>query len=339
MRYRFLGATGIKVSELCLGTMTFGREASEAESFRMLDRFYEVGGNFLDSADVYAGGASEVIVGKWLKTKPRDQLVVATKVRFGTGTGVNDVGLSRKHIMDNVHRSLRQLGTDYLDLYQVHAWDPKTPLVETMGVLNDLVHAGLVRYIGASNFRAWQLAEALLIARENHWAEFRCLQPQYNLLCRAPEYELFPWCERQGLGVIPWSPLRGGWLSGKYRRDMTAPPANTRVFEAEAKGWGESWKNTASERTWHIVETLLEVARETGKSSAQVALNWTLRRDVVSAPIIGARTFEQLEDNLMTVEWRLDPALAQKLDEASDTGVSYPYDAASERQQQAGREN
>ncbi|WP_067931867.1 aldo/keto reductase [Alicyclobacillus kakegawensis] len=337
MEYRLLGRTGLKVSELCLGAMTFGREASETESHRMLDRFVEAGGNFIDTANVYSRGISEEIVGRWLKGKDRSDFVIATKVRFAMGDGPNDIGLTRKHIMDAVEASLQRLGTDYIDLYQVHAWDPLTPIEETLSALNDLVHRGYVRYIGASNFRAWQLQKAIYTSRMHGWASFVSLQPQYNLLCRATEFELLPLAEAEGLGVIPWSPLRGGWLSGKFRRGMTEPPANTRIEQADKHGWGEAWSKYNNETTWKVIDTLLSVAREAEKSPAQVALNWLLSRKAVTAPIIGARTMEQLEDNLGASGWRLTPQQIEKLDEASHLPVSYPYDEGAEQQQRSGR--
>ena len=243
MNYRYLGKTGLKVSELCLGAMTFGREneATEEESFQMMDRFVAAGGNFIDTANVYSTGISEEIVGRWLKKQRRDDLVIATKVRFPMGTGPNDLGLSRKHILSSVEASLRRLQTDYIDLYQVHCWDEKTPLEETLSTLNDLVRKGVVRYVGASNFAGWQLQRAIDLSRENGWEVLVCLQPQYNLLCRSTEWELIPLCRREGLGVIPWSPLRGGWLSGKFKRGMTAPPEGSRIELAEKKDWGEKW--------------------------------------------------------------------------------------------------
>ena len=220
MNTRYLGKTGLKVSELCLGTMTFGRETDETTSYSILERFVEAGGNFIDTADVYSQGISEEIVGRWLPTKNRDDLVIATKVRFGMGDGPNDVGLSRKHILSGVEASLRRLGTDYIDLYQVHCWDKRTPLEETLSTLDGLVKSGKVRYIGVSNFTGWQLQKAIDLSLHNGWEPFVCLQPLYNLLDRQLELELLPICENEGLGIIPWSPLRGGWLTGKYRRDM-----------------------------------------------------------------------------------------------------------------------
>ncbi len=227
MLYRFLGTTGLKVSEVCLGTMTFGRETSSQESHQILDRFVDAGGTFIDTADVYSRGASEEIIGAWLKNQQRDDLVIATKVRFPMGEKPNDVGLSRKHILSAVDASLRRLRTDYIDLYQVHAWDGAAWLPETLGTLNSLVQSGKVRYIGASNFTGWQLQKAIDLSRQMGWEPFCCLQPQYNLLERAIEWEILPVCHQEGLGVIPWSPLRGGWLSGKFRRGMTAPPSGT----------------------------------------------------------------------------------------------------------------
>ncbi len=220
MEFRYMGRTGLKVSELCLGAMTFGREADEATSFAMMDRFVAAGGNFIDTADVYSQGVSETIVGRWLQGQARDQVVIATKARFSMGEGPNRVGLSRKHLLHAVEDSLRRLGTDYLDLYQVHCWDPGTPLEETLSTLNQLVLQGKVRYIGVSNFKAYQLQKAIDLSRANGWEVMACLQPLYNLLDRTIEWELVEVCQNEGLGIIPWSPLRGGWLTGRYRRGM-----------------------------------------------------------------------------------------------------------------------
>lgn len=326
MNYRFLGRTGLKVSELCLGAMTFGRETDEQTSRQMLDRFAQAGGNFIDTADVYTQGVSEEIVGRWLKGVRRDDFVIATKVRFPMGDGPNDLGLSRKHILAGVEASLRRLDTDYLDLYQVHCWDPGTPLEETLSTLNGLVQSGKVRYIGVSNYSGWQLQKAVDLSRQMGWEPFSSLQPLYNLLDRSTEWELLPVARNEGLGVIPWSPLRGGWLSGKYRRGMSAPPGGSRVETAEKEGWSESWSVYDNERTWRVVDTLLAVAEEVGKSPAQVALNWVLQRPGVTAPIIGARTMAHLEDNLGAGGWSLTAGQMARLTEASDPGRPYPYD-------------
>jgi aryl-alcohol dehydrogenase-like predicted oxidoreductase len=327
MQYRYMGQTGLKVSELCLGAMTFGRETSEADSFVMLNRFVEAGGNFIDTADIYSRGVSEEIVGRWLKSQRRDDLVIATKVRFPMGDGVNEVGLSRKHILAGVDASLRRLQTDYIDLYQVHCWDRGTPLEETLSTLDTLVKSGKVRYIGASNFAGWQLQKAADLCRQHGWEPFRCLQPLYNLLDRTLEWELVPVCQNEGIGIIPWSPLRGGWLSGKYHRDMTAPPADTRVEQAERHGWSESWSTYANDRTWSILDVLRATAAAVGKTPAQVALRWLLEMPAVTAPIIGARTLSHLEDNLGATDWRLTHEQMAQLNAVSAVPYVYPYDS------------
>lgn len=332
MDYRFMGKTGLKVSELCLGAMTFGREATDDTSSKIMDHFLEAGGNFIDTANVYGQGVSEQIVGHWLKNKKRDDLVIATKVRFGMGDGPNDVGLSRKHILASVEASLRRLGTDYIDLYQVHCWDRGTPLAETLSTLNDLVRAGKVRYIGASNYGGWQLQKAITLSQTMGWEPFTCLQPLYNLLDRSTEWELIPVCQNEGLGIIPWSPLRGGWLSGKFRRGMAAPPEGTRIKKAEEEGWSESWSHYNTEATWCVIDVLLDVAQEVGKSPAQVALNWVLSRPGVTAPIIGARTMEQLTDNLGSIGWTLSAAHLERLTQAGDADLPYPYNTIANSQ-------
>ncbi len=326
MNYRLLGNTGLKVSELCLGAMTFGRETSEEDSFRILDRFVDAGGNFIDTADVYSRGISEEIVGRWLAKQGREDLIVATKVRFPMGEGPNDLGTSRKHIMDGIKASLKRLQTDYIDLYQVHAWDPLTPLEETLSTLNDLVRQGYVRYLGASNFKGWQLQKAVDMSKAQGWERFVSLQPQYNLLCRATEYELLEVCDKEGIGVIPWSPLRGGWLSGKFRRGMSSPPEGSRVEKAEQEGWGESWTAYNNEHTWQVLDELHAIAEETGKTPAQVAINWLLQKKAITSPIIGVRTMEQLESNLGAAGWALTGEQMERLDRASSMPVTYPYD-------------
>ncbi len=326
MNYRYMGKTGLKVTELCLGAMTFGRETTEADSHAIMDRFVEAGGNFIDTANVYTRGVSEEIVGRWLKNQTRDDLVIATKVRFPMGDGPNDVGISRKHILREVEESLRRLQTDYIDLYQVHCWDRGTPLEETLSTLDKLVQSGKVRYIGASNFSGWQLQKAIDLSNRMGWEPFTCLQPQYNLLCRSTEWELIEVCLNEGLGVIPWSPLRGGWLSGKFRRGMTAPPEDSRIHTAEKEGWSESWSNYNNEYTWTVIDALIAVAEEVGKTPAQVAINWLLQRPGVTAPIIGARTMQQLEDNMAAAGWSLDAEQVTRLNAASDIEPPYPYD-------------
>jgi aryl-alcohol dehydrogenase-like predicted oxidoreductase len=326
MEYRYLGKTGLKVSELCLGAMTFGREADEATSFQMMDRFAEAGGNFIDTADVYSQGGSEEVVGRWLQGKKRDDFVVATKVRFGMGVGVNDVGLSRKHILSGVENSLRRLQTDYIDLYQVHCWDPGTPLEETLSTLNTLVEQGKIRYIGASNYKSYQLQKAVDLSNRYGWEPFTCLQPLYNLLDRSIEWEMVEVCQTEGLGIIPWSPLRGGWLSGRYRRGMELPQDDSRISTASKHGWSERWDVYDNERTWSVIDCLIEVANEAGKTPAQVALNWVKDQPGVTAPIIGVRKPEQLEDNLNAVGWTLSDEHRKRLNDVSVLQGPYPYD-------------
>jgi aryl-alcohol dehydrogenase-like predicted oxidoreductase len=326
METRFLGRTGMKVSELCLGAMTFGREADEATSFGMMDRFVAAGGNFIDTANVYSRGISEEVVGRWLKGQRRDDLVIATKVRWPMGEGPNEVGLSRKHILSSADASLRRLGSDTIDLYQVHGWDGYTPLDETLRTLDTLVQSGKVRYLGASNYMAWHLQKAVDISKGRGWEPFACLQPLYNLLDRQIEWDLVEVCAAEGLGIIPWSPLRGGWLSGKYRRGMAAPPEGSRVDQAQKGGWSESWTAYATERTWRILDALFDVAAELGKTPAQVALNWVKDRPGVTAPIVGARSLAQLEDNLGSVGWTLSAAQAARLNKASELELPiYPH--------------
>jgi aryl-alcohol dehydrogenase-like predicted oxidoreductase len=325
MDYINMGRTGLQVSRLCLGAMTFGRESTEEISHQMLDRFVEAGGNFIDTANVYSKGISEEILGRWLVKQNRHDLVIATKVRFPMDDKPNNSGLSRKHILDSVENSLRRLQTDYIDLYQVHMWHTDTPLEETLSTLDGLVRIGKVRYIGASNFTGWQLQKAADLSRQMGWEPFTCLQPLYNLLDRELEWELVPVCLNEGIGIIPWSPLRGGWLSGKYRRGMDAPLSGTRVDDATQKGWSEGWNTYNTEHTWCVIDELFAIAQETGKSAAQVALNWLLQRPGVTAPIIGARSMEQFDDNMGSVGWALSDEQMKRLNQASDKPLPYPY--------------
>ncbi len=322
MEYRRLGLTGLMVSELCLGCMTFGRELDEEGSREIVARFLEAGGNFIDTADVYAMGSSEEIVGRAIKDV-RDDVVLATKVRFAMGDDPNDAGLSRKHVISGCEASLRRLGTDYVDLYQVHAWDALTPLQETLSALTDLVRAGKVRYIGVSNFTGWQLMKALGLSELNGFERFVCLQPQYSLVERNIEREILPVCREEGLGVIPWSPLGGGFISGKYRRGE-GPPQGSRIAEA-VESMEEHWERRSTERNWRTLDVVGEISSETGKSYAQVSLNWLLRQAEVTAPIIGARRIEQLEDNLGSSGWRLSEEQVERLSEASAIEELYPY--------------
>lgn len=324
MEYRFLGKSGLKVSELCLGTMTFGRETDEATARIIVDRFLEEGGNFVDTANVYGKtpGASEEIVGRVLKEK-RNKVILATKVFFPTGPGPNEQGLSRTYIMQAVESSLRRLQTDYIDIYYVHCWDEKTALEETLLTLNNLVKSGKVRYLGVSNFTAWQLMKALSISERWGWSKFICLQPQYSLVVRDIEREILPLCREEGLGVVAWSPLGGGFLSGKYRRGEK-PPEGTRIARAE-ESWEEAWSRRATEKNFKILDAVGKIVSSRGKSYAQVALAWVRSQPGVTSPIIGVRTVDQLKDNLGSVGWELTSEELEALDKVSKLEEGYPY--------------
>jgi aryl-alcohol dehydrogenase-like predicted oxidoreductase len=321
MEYRRLGSTGTRVSELCLGTMTFGNEADEATSRALIDRFVDAGGNFVDTADVYNDGASEEITGRALASR-RDEMVLATKVRFPTGPGPNDRGASRRHIRMGVEASLRRLGTEWIDLYQIHCWDASTPIEETVSTLDDLVHEGKIRYAGASNYTAWQLAKSLGLAALRGWEPFASLQPEYSLITRDIERELLPLCREEGLAVLPWSPLAGGVLTGKYREGEDFPKG-TRGGDTEEP---ITFTYRLHERAWGTVDAVRKVAEEADKTLSQVALNWVLHRPGVTAPIIGARDMTQLEENLGAVGWQLEEEHWRALSWASAFPRGYPYD-------------
>ena len=322
MEYRYLGRTGVKVSALCLGCLTLGREADEATSQRIIGRYMEAGGNFLDTANVYSRGRSEEIVGRAIQGH-RDEIVLATKVCQRMGDGVNEVGLPRKHIMHQVEESLRRLQTGYIDLYYLHCWDEATDLEETLRTLDDLIHAGKVRYWGISNFTGWQMALAMATSKHRGLARPTAVQPQYSLIVRDIEREVLPAAMALGLAVMAWSPLARGFLSGKYRRDEP-PPANTRFRRGAT--WQDAWKRWDKERNWRIIDAVTEVARERSKTHAQVALNWLLQRAGVTAPIIGATSLEQLEENLGALGWKLTPEEVARLKDASSFELGYPYE-------------
>ena len=321
MEYRQLGRTGTRVSELCLGTMTFGNEADEATSKQIVDRFIDAGGNFIDTANVYSQGVSEEITGRAIASK-RDDIVLATKARFPMGGDTNAVGSSRRNLRAACEASLRRLGTEWIDLYQVHCWDQHTPLEETLSTLDDLVREGKVRYIGASNFAAWHLMKALGLSALRGWEPFVCLQPEYSLITRDIERELLPLCQSEGLAVIPWSPLGGGVLTGKYDKDHDFPPG-TRGAETQNP---ITFTYRLDDRAWTVVEAVKDAAQKTGKTAAQVALNWVANRKGITAPIIGARTLGQLEDNLGGIGWQLDDDIRKSLTWASGFRLGYPYE-------------
>jgi aryl-alcohol dehydrogenase-like predicted oxidoreductase len=329
MDYRFLGRTGLKVSAACMGGMTFGREIGKDESHAILDAFAEAGGNYLDTADnIYSDGASEEIIGRWLhKRGDRDRWVLATKVCFPTGKAPTDVGLSRKHIFQAIDASLRRLQTDYVDLYQAHWWDNATPIEETLHAFDDLVTAGKARCLGCSNFTAWQIVQSLAVSEAQGLASFAVLQPMYSLLMREPDLELLPVCRAGGLGVVPYSPLARGELTGKHgAADAPLPggaPGQGRLSDEERAMLFQAYD---AERRRHIVNAVLQVAEANRRSPAQVALAWVAQQEGVTAPILGARTVAQLQDNLGFVGFALSEEDAARLDAASRPRQPYPHD-------------
>jgi aryl-alcohol dehydrogenase-like predicted oxidoreductase len=323
VNYRMLGRTGLYVSELCFGAMTFGGEGfwkvvgsqGQAEADKLVSRSLEAGINFFDTADVYSNGVSEQLLGKALGARRKD-VVLATKVRGRTGPGVNDVGLSRGHIMDSVHNSLRRLGTDYIDLYQIHGFDIATPLDETLRALDDLVRQGKVRYLGASNLAAWQLMKALGISEHRGLSRFESLQAYYSIAGRDLERELVPLMKDQQLGLMVWSPLAGGFLSGKFRRDSQGPEGARRA--------AFDFPPVDKERAYNVIDVMDGIAKAHNATVARVALTWLLHQPHVTTLIIGAKTPEQLEDNLQAPSLKLTPEQLTALNTASALPPEYP---------------
>jgi aryl-alcohol dehydrogenase-like predicted oxidoreductase len=326
MEYRSLGRSGLRISVLTMGTMTFGGlgnfknvgTTDVAQARRQVDMCLEAGVNLIDTADVYSGGRAEEILGEVL-TGRRDEVLVATKVRMSMGSGPNDAGLSRQHIISGCEASLRRLGTDHIDLYQVHEWDGQTPLEETLRALDLLVSSGKVRYIGASNYAAWQLMKALGTAERLGLPQFVSQQIYYSLQAREAEYELIPLAIDQGLGVLVWSPLAGGLVSGKYRRDHEAPAGSRQLTD-----WGEP-PVYDQEGLYDIVEVLVSIGEQRSVSAAQVALAYLLGKPAVTSLVIGARTDDQLASNLAAASITLTEAERAQLDKASAPPLIYPY--------------
>jgi aryl-alcohol dehydrogenase-like predicted oxidoreductase len=323
MDYRYLGNTGIKVSTVCFGNMTFGADkfgeghVGQKTANEMVARCIDAGVNFFDTADVYGNGEAEEILGAALGSGRKD-IILATKIRGRTGPGVNEVGLSRHHILSGCDVSLRRLNTDYIDLYQVHGWDASTPLEETMRALDDLVRWGKVRYIGFSNFSGWQAMKALAISGNAGIARFVSAQMQYSLICRGIEREIVPLCDSEGISILPWSPLGGGLLSGKYTQEQWPKDARHSDRRPSVVPLDEN-------ALFATVDALAEIAKTRDVTPSQVALNWLLSKPVVASVIIGARTMEQLEDNLMAAEWTLGGDEQDALDKVSDFDQGYPY--------------
>ncbi len=325
MQMRRLGRTGLQVTEICLGTMTFGHQCDEKTSFAIMSKAAQKDVNFFDTADVYpvppsveTAGRSEEIVGRWLKGQ-RDQFVLATKCRMRVGHGPNDEGLSRRHILKAVEDSLRRLQTDYLDLYQPHAPDPQTPLEETLRALDDLVRQGKVRYLGCSNYPAWQLALSVGLSAQHDWARFDSVQPRYNILFRDIEAELLPLCRDQGIGVIAYNPLAGGFLTGRYQ-SLEAPPPGTRFSLGGKTGplyRDRYWQKAQLE----AVQELQEYFKPRNRSLTQVAVAWVLAQPGITSAIVGASKPEQLDESLAAVNVKLD---AEELDACGQAWYKLP---------------
>jgi aryl-alcohol dehydrogenase-like predicted oxidoreductase len=327
MEYRTLGRSGCVVSSMCLGAMTFGTETDERGAHEQLDRFVEAGGTLVDTADVYSSGLSEEIIGRWFASRPAEvtePVVLATKGRFGTDGSPNGSGLSARHLARALDASLRRLDREAVDLYQVHAFDPLTPLEETLRTLDGFVRDGKIRYYGLSNFTGWQLTKAVHLARALNIAGPVTLQPQYSLLVREIEWEIVPAAMDAGLGLLPWSPLGGGWLSGKYQRDQR-PSGATRLGDDPNRGM-EAYDRRGTPRTWEVIDAVQKVAAERGVSMAEIALAWVTDRPGVASTILGARTAGQLEANLRAAGLHLSIEETAALDAASDPrATDYPY--------------
>lgn len=327
MEYRQLGRSGLRISEVSLGTMTFGTTGSDAATIgstdvssarRQLDLCLDAGVNLIDTADVYAGGASEEVVGEIIRGR-RERILVATKARFATGLGPNEAGLSRHHLIAACEASLRRLGIDHIDLYQVHQWDGQTPVEETLTALDSLVRDGKVRYIGCSNFSAWHLAKSLTVSELLGLQRYVSQQIHYSLVAREAEYELVPLGLDAGLGILVWSPLAGGLLAGKYRRDRPS---------VEGARWAQGWDEPPIrdwDQCWDIVDAVVEIAEARGATPAQVSLRFLLDMAGVSSVVIGARREDQLVDNLGVVELQLTEGERARLDRLSRPPLLYPY--------------
>lgn len=328
MKYRTLPGTGASVSNLALGTMGFGSETDDAEAFAILDRFVHANGNFIDTANVYGAGASEELLGRWFASRPADvteRVFLATKARFGTGPDANENGSSRRNLDRALTASLRRLGRDKVDLYQLHGWDPLTPIEETLGFLDDAVHAGKIDYIGLSNFTGWQMQLALSTAKAMGFQMPVTLQPQYSLVSREIEYEIVPAALHNGVGLLPWSPLASGFLSGKYTKNQNAGN------DTRAGGGNPMYEHifgdlAAKDQNWATLDVVRDIAETNDLTPAQVSLSWAANRPGVTAPIVGARTLEHLEQNLVAGDLVLSTTETARLNEVSaPTPNDYPY--------------
>ncbi|ALN89623.1 aldo/keto reductase [Lysobacter gummosus] len=328
MEHRYLGASGLRVPVLSFGTGTFGGEGDFFKAWgqtdvagarRLLDVAIDAGVNLFDSADIYSNGAAESILGEAIKGRPRDSLLISTKATFRFGDGENEVGSSRYHLIRSVDAALKRLGTDYIDLFQLHGFDARTPIEETLSTLDDLVRAGKLRYLGVSNFSGWHLMKSLAVAQRYGWSRYVAHQAYYSLIGRDYEWELMPLALDQGVGAVVWSPLGWGRLTGKIRRGQPLPETS-RLHVT-----GDMGPPVQDEYLYKVVDALDEVAQETGKTIPQIALNWLLQRPTVATVVIGARNEEQLKQNLGAVGWNLTAEQVARLDAASATAKAYPY--------------
>lgn len=328
MNYRYLGNSGLKVSELCIGTMTFGSpgkvneigQITQQEADILTNIAIDAGINFFDTADVYSGGVSEEVLGKSLGKRRKD-VIVATKIRFPMSNNINDTGLSRFHIIDSCERSLKRLGTDYIDLYQIHGFDPGTPVEETLRALETLVQSGKIRYTGCSNLNAWQTMKALAISEKLNLEKFVTNQLYYSIGARDIEQEIVPMCLDQKMGILCWSPLSGGFFTGKYSRENHAPTDSRRGYEVNLslKYWPVNMENA-----FEILDVIAGIAASRNKTIAQVAINWLLKKPAVTSVILGIRKPSQLTENIGACGWNLSPEEMQKLDAVSAQPVMYP---------------
>jgi aryl-alcohol dehydrogenase-like predicted oxidoreductase len=316
MDYKSLGRSGLKVSRICLGTNNFGGQISEDASIAIVNKALDCGINVVDTADVYTGGRSEEIIGKAVKGR-RDEVIIATKVGFGAGQAPNRSGLSRKHILSQVEHSLKSLQTDFIDIYYLHRFDAETPLEETLRTFNDMVRQGKVRYMTCSNFAAWQIAKAHEICEAHDLEKFVAVQPPYNLFQREVESDLLPYCEQEGLGVLTYTPLMGGFLTGKYSK-ATPPPAGSRYDYNQ-----RLWQRVNQESNFEVLENLERVAQDAGISMSKLAIAWILKNPIVTAPIVGASSIEQVEENCRLTEINLGDEIYRRLNDLTKN-VSVP---------------
>jgi len=323
MNYSYFGSTGLRMSRIAFGVQTFGWSVEKTDAFRLLDIYTAAGGNYIDVADSYNEGKSEEITGSWLKKSgARDSIILGTKVFFATGNGPNDSGLSRKHIIASLERSLKRLNTEYIDLYQLHCFDQMTPIEEISRTMDILIRDGKIRHYGLSNYTASNIVKSHYTSREQALCGPSSLQLEYSLLTRSPEWELLPLCAEHSLGILAWSPLSGGWLTGKYQRDKDIP-ADSRAGVGER--WDDNEQQRGGERTWRIIDALVSISARTEIPVSQLSLAWLMKKKPSIFPLIGARTSSQLEDNLKSDNITLSDEDEKILNDASSTSEPYPY--------------